>query len=324
MNDILPYGYLIVGLIILTLSADYLVRGAQNIALRLNIFPLVIGLTIVALGTSLPELIVSIRSAILEVPGLAVGNIVGSNIANIMLIIGVGSIISPIPSINKGFIRDCLIMVGATIIFTIMALFQLITAAMGLSLIVLLFIFLCSAYIEARKSGNGAINIIDVEELDQKDITSLGTSTIWTILGLIGVAIGAELLVDGGTSVAENMGVSKEVIGLTMIAIGTSLPELATVIAAAVRRQSELIIGNVLGSNIFNLLGVIGCTAMIRELPISQEILRLDIWIMLGVSILLPVFMYSKNQISRWEGGILIISYIFYVISQFNDSNLIL
>lgn len=324
MNDILPYCYLIVGLIILTLSADYLVRGAQNIALRLNISPLVIGLTIVALGTSLPELIVSIRSAILEVPGLAIGNIVGSNIANIMLIIGVGSIIAPIPSINKGFIRDCLIMVGATIIFTIMAVSQLITAAMGLSLIVLLFIFLCSAYIEARKSGNDAINIIDVEELDQKDITSLATSTIWTILGLIGVAIGAELLVNGGTSVAENMGVSKEVIGLTMIAIGTSLPELATVIAAAARRQSELIIGNVLGSNIFNLLGVIGCTAMIRELPISQEILRLDIWIMLGVSILLPVFMYSKSQISRWEGGILIISYIFYIISQFNDSNLIL
>lgn len=317
MAVFLPYLYLIVGLVLLSGGADYLIRGAVAIAARLNISPLVVGLTIVALGTSLPELVVCVRAAASGAAGIAVGNVVGSNIANILLILGAGALMCPIAANRNHFLRDSALMIGSTVLFIGMAFTGSFATMSGVIMIFLLFAFLVFSYVQGKKHGMDDLGLIDIDEVTPEAVIPVTRATIWVIGGLVGVAIGAELLVDGATTIARSLGVGEEVIGLTMVAIGTSLPELATVVAAAAKKHTDIIVGNVMGSNIFNILGVMGVTATVAEVPVGAQILAFDVWVMAAAAILLVPLMLTGKTLSRREGVACLVLYTTYIAIQY-------
>ncbi len=317
MTEFLPYIKLIIGLVLLSGGADYLIRGAVAVARRFDISPLVIGLTIVALGTSLPELVVCVRAALAGAAGISVGNVVGSNIANILFILGAGALVFPISANRSHFLRDSTIMVGATLLFVGIALTGSFAFGPGLVMVALLFGFLIFSYMQGKKHGAKDLSMIDIDEADVEKTVAPGLATVWILGGLAAVAFGADLLVDGATTIARRLGVGEEVIGLTMVAVGTSLPELATVVAAAARKHTDLVVGNVMGSNIFNILGVMGVTAIVADVPVTAQILSFDIWVMTAVAILLVPFMLSGNVLSRREGAICLLVYVGYIAVQY-------
>lgn len=317
MANFIPYVSLVIGLVFLSGGADFLIRGAVALAARLKISPLVIGLTIVALGTSLPELVVCVRAAMTGAAGIAVGNVVGSNIANILLIVGAGALIFPISANRNHFLRDSLIMLGATTVFIAFALTGSFDQGPGIIMVILLFAFLLFSYQQGRKHGGADLSLIDLDEANPNEVVSVFRASVWVVGGLVAVAVGAELLVGGATTIARNIGVSEEVIGLTMVAIGTSLPELATVVAAAVKKHTDIIVGNVMGSNIFNIFGVMGTTAIVSEVQVPTQILSFDIWIMAASAILLIPAMMSGNVISRREGIVCLALYTAYIAVQY-------
>lgn len=317
MAEIAPYIYLVVGLVLLSVSANYLIRGAVDLASLLNIPLLVVGLTVVAFGTSLPELVVCVRAALAGSSGIAVGNIVGSNIANILLIIGAGALIFPITAQRSHFIRDSMIMIGASVIFVAFALSGSFGSVAGTVMLVCIVAFLLFSYLQGKKHGGADLTMIDLEEASPGAEISPYLASAWVVGGLVGVAVGAELLVGGATTIARSLGVSEEVIGLTMVAIGTSLPELATVIAAAAKKHTDVIVGNVMGSNIFNIFGVMGVTAIVADVPVADQILSFDIWVMMAVAILLIPVMLGGNALSRREGGIFLVLYFSYIAVQY-------
>lgn len=315
--EVVPFIYLVVGLVLLSAGADYLIKGAVAVAASLNISPLIVGLTIVALGTSLPELVVCVRAAMEGAAGIAVGNVVGSNIANILLILGAGALIFPITANRTHFLRDSSIMLGATALFFGVSLTGSFTAPAGALMVGLLFAFLVFSYIQGKKHGIDDLGLIDLDEANPEESVSTATSWVWVLGGLIAVAVGAELLVTGATTIARGLGVSEEVIGLTMVAVGTSLPELATVVAAARKRHTDLVVGNVMGSNIFNILGVMGTTAMVAKVPVTAQILSFDIWVMTGVAVLLVPFMLTGRMLTRREGFTCLVFYVGYIAIQY-------
>lgn len=317
MSALLPYIYLIIGLVLLSLSADYLIRGAVDLASRLKISPLVVGLTIVAFGTSLPELVVCVRAALEGAAGIAVGNVVGSNIANILLIIGAGALIFPISANRNHFLRDSTIMVAATTLFIFFAWSGAFGKTAGVFMVFCLFAFLLFSYWQGRKHGSADLTMIDLDEANPEKSVSAALATTWVLSGLIGVAVGAELLVSGATTVARSLGVSEEVIGLTMVAIGTSLPELATVVAAAVQKHTDVVVGNVMGSNIFNIFGVMGVTALVADIPVAEQILAFDVWIMAGAVALMVPLMLTGRVFSRKEGAACLSLYAIYIGIQY-------
>ncbi len=321
MTAFLPYVYLIIGLILLSGGAGYLIQGALAVAARLKVSPLVAGLTIVALGTSLPELVVCVRAAMAGAPGIAVGNVVGSNIANILLILGAGGLMCPISANRDHFLRDSIILLGATVIFIGFALTGSFSCIPGLIMIVLLVTFLLFSYQQGKKHGIDDLSMVDMDEVNPEHAITAIRASLLIIGGLIAVALGAELLVNGATTVARSLGVSEEVIGLTMVAIGTSLPELATVIAAAAKKHTDVIIGNVMGSNIFNIFGVMGTTAIVADVPVAAQILSFDIWIMAATVILLIPIMFSGNVLSRREGVVCLMLYAAYISAQYIGVN---
>jgi cation:H+ antiporter len=317
LAEILPYIYLIIGLILLSVSADYLIRGAVDLASLLKVSPLVVGLTIVAFGTSLPELVVCVRAALEGASGIAVGNVVGSNIANILLIIGAGAVIFPISISRSHIIRDGGIVVAASLIFIGFALTGHFGAGAGLFMVTGIIAFLVFSYWQGRKHGAADLTMIDLEEAKAENAASPILASVWVVGGLVGVAVGAELLVNGATTVARSLGVTEEVIGLTMVALGTSLPELATVVAAAKKQQTDVIVGNVMGSNIFNIFGVMGITSLVADVPVAPQVLSFDIWVMLVVAILLIPLMLSGNALSRREGAMFLAAYCAYIAVQY-------
>lgn len=317
MTEFLPYLYLFIGLILLSGGADFLIRGAVAIASSMNISPLVVGLTVVALGTSLPEFVVCVRAAMEGASGIAVGNVVGSNIANILLILGAGALIFPITANRNHFLRDSAIMLGATVLFVALSLTGTFTFIPGAAMLLLLFAFLLFSYIQGKKHGIDDLGLIDLGEAEPETVVPMLKASIWVLGGLVAVAVGAELLVNGATTIARGLGVSEEVIGLTMIAIGTSLPELAAVVAAARKRHTDIVVGNVMGSNIFNILGVMGATAMVADVPVTAQILSFDIWVMLGVAVLLVPFMLTGKSLSRREGFVCLAIYVGYIAVQY-------
>jgi cation:H+ antiporter len=304
------------GLVILLVCGELLVRGSVALAEQMGISKLVIGFTIVAFGTSAPELVVCIQAALDGAPGIAIGNVVGSNIANVLLVLGVPALIYPIVCDTKSAMRDNLIMVGGSLLFLILAWNGIIDFWKGAILLGLLIAIILRSYLRARKEGDeGAKEAL--EEYEQNMPKSIWISILFIILGLAGLILGSRLLVEGAVTIAKVAGVSDEIIGLTLVALGTSLPELATSIIAAVRRHGDVAIGNVLGSNLFNITGIIGLTAMIKPLSAPTQILHFDLWIMLFVSVLLiPIFL-SKRPVGRVLGGFFCAAYLVYIAAQF-------
>ncbi|NNG05596.1 MAG: calcium/sodium antiporter [Inquilinus sp.] len=303
------------GLVLLMVGADFLVRGAVGAARCMGISPLVIGLTVVALGTSLPELVVSLEAALDGTPQLAVGNIVGSNIANILLILGVAGLISPIRCSRMAIFRDGTAMMAATAIFVAAGLLGTLGRAFGALSLFLLASYMVLSYYSDRGSGDG----VHAEEADEIEPIAggLGTSVVAVIGGLTGVILGAELLVDGAVGLARAFNVSEEVIGLTLVAFGTSVPELATTVVAAIRRHADVALGNVLGSNLFNLMGVMGVVAIVVPVDLPAQIARFDIWVMSGVSVLMIQFMYTGLRLSRLEALLFLAAYFVFLLIEF-------
>lgn len=304
------------GLVILLVCGELLVRGSVALAEQMGISKLVIGFTIVAFGTSAPELVVCIQAALDGAPGIAIGNVVGSNIANVLLVLGIPALIYPIVCDNRSALRDSMVMISGSILFMVLAWSGMIDLWKGAILLGMLVAVILRSYFRARKEGDeGAEEAL--EEYEQNMPKSIWISLLFILLGLGGLVLGSRLLVHGAVTIATIAGVSDEIIGLTLVALGTSLPELATSIIAAVRRHGDVAIGNVLGSNLFNITGIIGVTAMIEPLSAPAQILHFDLWIMLFVSLLmLPIFL-SKRPIGRILGGVFCIAYVAYITAQF-------
>lgn len=296
--------YVLGGLIALFFGGEALVRGAVGIARRLAIPPLLIGLTVVGFGTSTPELLVSVDAALGGVPDIAIGNIVGSNIGNILLIVGLSALVWPIRVMGGTLRRDTTVMMAATV--ALLPLFWMgeIGRLSGALLFAALMGYLIWAY---RHPGPEA------DEEDTSPLLPLWQTALWVAFGLGALMLGARFLVDGAVNIARGMGVSEAFIGLTIVAIGTSLPELATSLIAALRKQSEIAIGNIVGSNIFNVLGILGVTAMVSPIPVADRFFSFDLPVMIAVSAVLTALLLLRPQIGRISGLALLVAYAAYV-----------
>lgn len=308
------------GLIVLVLAGDALVRGAVNLALRLGIPALIVGLTVVAFGTSAPELLVSVDAVLGGAPALALGNVVGSNTANILLVLGIPALITAM-AVDRSLSGDFLVMMAAAVLFIALAFAGPFGPWHGAVLLAGLAMMLGHSYVRARAHRAAECATGPCDEDEPLEGTEAGISggriALYLLAGLIGLPLGAHYLVEGAVNVASVLGVSDAVIGLTLVAVGTSLPELATTVAAALRRQGGVAMGNVIGSNIFNLLGIIGIAALIGPIPVPETMLRWDLWVMLGSSALLGVFVFTGRSIGRLAGLGLIGLYVLYVVMLF-------
>lgn len=300
------------GLVILLLAGDLLVRGAVNMALRLGIPALIVSLTIVAFGTSAPELLISIRALLDNAPGLALGNVVGSNTANVLLVLGLPALISRLHTSNSDSQKSYVTMIMVSVGFIVMCFMGPITWVDGLVFLVVLAVILGDQAREAMAHRRAAAGEEDIEGVDPD--MAWWKIAVFLVLGLIGLPVGADLLVDSALVIAKNFGVSDSVIGLTLVALGTSLPELATTVMAAIRRQADVAIGNVIGSNVFNLLAIIGIASLFGSIPVDPAFLRFDLWVMLGASAILAPFVFtSRLDLTRRWGMLLTALYLVYV-----------
>jgi cation:H+ antiporter len=310
----ITYLALIAGLISLVITGDLLVRGAVGMAERLGIPALIIGLTIVAFGTSAPELVISMKAAATGAPGIAIGNIVGSNIANILLVLGAPSLIFATVCSGPGTRRNALFMVAVTLGFVALASDGSLSRLDALVMLSLLGVFLYDNYRSARRHRKQAQDALEDEFGD------IGTKPPWLLgvfllIGLVGLPLGANLTIFGATQIARDWGVSETAIGLTVVAIGTSLPELVASVMAAFHRQSAVAIGNVIGSNIFNLLAIMGTTAAVFPLPVPPDLFVPDMWIMVLTSLCVLPFIFLSRSITRPIGIIMVLLYAGYVVS---------
>ncbi|MEX3008247.1 calcium/sodium antiporter [Hoeflea sp. TYP-13] len=307
---------LIAGLTLLLFAGDYLVRGAVAMAEKLGISPLIIGLTIVALGTSAPELFVSLKAAFTGVYGIAIGNVVGSNIANVLLVLGAPALIAPIACREGGIGFSLLVMALLTVILMLMMGTGVLTHIDGLILVAILGIFLAWQFKTARKDRAAALRGDYHDELDEVP-TQNSRIAAYLLFGLIGLPIGASLTVNGAVDIARLFGVSETVIGLTIVAIGTSLPELVTTVMAAWRGSGAVAIGNVIGSNIFNIGAILGITSFLHPLLVPAHIVYIDMWIMAAVTVLLIILAVGSRPINRLGGFIMLALFVTYVTAVF-------
>lgn len=300
----MEYLLLIGGLAVLIGGGEVLVRGAVGIASKFKLSPLVIGMTIVSFGTSAPELIVSLKAALSGSPEIAIGNVVGSNIANIALVLGLTAIILPIPVAVATLKRDWPIMMFLSLLFFVFILNGMLDNWEGFIFVGLLLGYIIYQLKSSKKK----------EEEEDTDIVKqhILVSILFITVGVIGLAFGADWLVQGAVTIAKNFGVSEHIISVTIVAFGTSVPELVTSIVAAVKKQMDISVGNLIGSNIFNILAVLGITAIFKEIPISETVISNDIFWVLGTSFLMLPLMLNYT-ISRWKGALLFLSYLLYV-----------
>lgn len=296
---------LIFGIVVVLKSADWLTNGAVGLATKLGISQIVIGLTIVAIGTSMPEFFVSIVSAVKGTPDLAVGNIVGSNIFNVLLIVGVAATVAPIAIQRATVRRDIPIAIVASIMLTFMMLDDNISR---IDALILFAAFIAFIWITLRNSKNDA----NEKDASTEKVIPTWKSVLFIIFGLVGLVLGSNIFVDNASSLAHGWGISDAVIGLTIVAGGTSLPELATSAVAARKGDSGIAIGNVLGSNVFNILMILGLTGIISPMHI-QNITYIDMTVMVISMALFWMFSFTKLRVERWEGCVLIACFLGYI-----------
>ena len=304
--------FVVLGLVTLLLAGDFLVRAAVNLALRLGISALVVSLTVVAFGTSAPELLIVLSAMADDAPGLAMGNIVGSNTANILLVLGLPALAAGLYTTGFDTKKAFISMILATVLFIILAFMGPFSWWHGgLMLAVLAAILLDQAW-TARRVSRVAVA---TEDLNGVDTSMPGWKiTLYLLFGLVGLPLGAKVLVVNAEIIAREFGVPETAIGLTLIAVGTSLPELATTTVAAIRRQADVALGNVIGSNMFNLLAIIGIAALVGPIPVADEFLRFDLWVMLAASFLLIPFVFFGRNITRIWGAALTLLYMAYLL----------
>lgn len=307
---ILSIGALGLGMYLLFKGGDWTIDAAVFLAKKFGVSPLVIGFTIVAFGTSLPELLVSLNANMAGSPGIAIGNVIGSNVANILLVVGVTSFFATLHAIPRVILRDVIVMMLSSALMMALMIHGSISQIAGWAMIGVLIAYVLWQYAMASKGK------IEVEEIENPNYKNFFHGFVFLLLGLVAIAAGAEFLVRGAKVSATIIGVPEDVIGLSVIAIGTSLPELSTCIIAAMKRQSDIIIGNILGSNVFNILMIIGVTASVKAIPqeaIAPQIISLDMWVMFGVSLLFSLLLLFYKKINRFIGGAFVAGYVFYI-----------
>lgn len=313
------------GFALLLLGGEFLVRGAVRLASALGVSPLVIGLTIVGFGTSTPELVTSVQAALVGAPGIAYGNIVGSNIANILLIGGVSALLFPIAITSQGLQRDGMVMMIVAMAFVAMAALSPMPRLIGAVGLLCLAGYIYLAFRSERQTlhGNhGAAfdKALALQTTDQATLAPAQSKGGWSaaliaLAGLALVVLGGRLLVTGAVDLARDFGISETVIGLTIVAVGTSMPELVTSIVAGFKRQGEVAFGNIVGSNIYNILGIASSTALIAPGAVPAQIVGFDNLVMLAVTALFVLLAWTGMRISRWEGAVLLLGYVIYFLT---------
>ena len=316
MIDFILILKLIAGFGLLVVGGDFLVRGALAFGVKRDISPLIVGVTVVAMGTSAPEMVVSVLSAMTGHAQIAVGNVIGSNIANVLLVLGVPVLIHPITTQQEGLRDQVYWMLMVTLGFTLVCLITDLNFWVGIAMLASLAIFL-------QQSVKGSIPLPALNEVTEElDDLPKENHSYLRIAGLIGFGVlalpfGADLVVDAGSTLAVSLGVSESVIGLSVFALGTSLPELASTTVAAVYRNSDVALGNVLGSNLFNILAVLGVTLMLTDIQVDEAFLRMDIWVMMGCATLLWFYCIVGVSIGRVSGIFFLVGYVAYISSLF-------
>lgn len=307
----MEFVWLLISLVILYFGAEWLVGGASSLAARLRISPLIIGLTIVSMGTSAPELVVSVKAAMAGQSALSIGNVLGSNLFNTALILGVSALIIPLTVKRQLLKVDVPVMVGATLLFLIMFLDGKLSFTESIILVGLFISYMAYLLIVSLKNKETNENndiIIRIYKHWAIDVSLIG-------LGLVGLIYGSDLLVDNAIVIAKNLGMSEAMIGLTIVAAGTSIPELATSIVAALKRQTDIAIGNVVGSNTFNLLLILGTAGAIHPIQ-TPDINITDSLFLLGTGLLLWLFMKTSTKLGRFQGLIFLLAYIGYYVMK--------
>lgn len=306
------YFWLILGLATLIIGGEFLVRGAVGIAKKFHISPLVIGMTVVSFGTSAPELMVSLDAAMGGHPDIAIGNVIGSNIANLALVLGLTVLIFPIVVDRNSKVVDWPMMMLATILFFVFSWDLMIEPWEGTVLFSLLVIFTFVLVRNSRRKTKAALAESDDEVANVKDKPLL--SGLFLVVGLVGLYFGAGWLLDGAVDIAKYAGMDERMIGVTVVAFGTSVPELVTSAVAAFKKQTDISVGNLIGSNIFNIMAVIGLTSMVHPIPISnKEALNWDMWWVVGIAAALLPLMIIGKKIGRFKGLLLFGSYVVYI-----------
>jgi cation:H+ antiporter len=308
--------FLTLGLVILVGAGDALVRGAVALSLQFGIPAIIISATVVAIGTSAPELLISVQAALADAPGIALGNVVGSNIANVLLVLGVPALIVPIAGCGPDAHRNLYLMLVATVLFSALVLSGTIFWWGGLALVLVAAFMIWDSVRIARaaRAGRNHEALDALAELEDVDPEMARWKVLLLIaVGIAGLPLGAHFLIDGARGIARDFGVSEAAIGLTVVALGTSLPELATTVMAALRRHADVAIGNVIGSNIFNITAVIGAAALAAPLAVPGEIASRDLWVMIGASIVLTPFVLGCRRIGRPVGGVFLLLYGVYI-----------
>lgn len=314
MNFIL----LAIGVALLTAGGETLIRGSLAAASRLGVSPLLCGLVIVGFGTSAPELVVSVSAAIGKEPDIAVGNVVGSNIGNGLLILGVCALIKPLQVRPIALKRDALTGIAASVLVLVLATGGTLGRIDSALLLGAFLAYLAWAYWSERfKAAPSA----EVHAAEADEISALPKNVAWTVAYVVGGLLlligGSRVLLTGAVGISQDIGVSEAVIGLILVAVGTSLPEFTISVLATLRNHADVAVGNVLGSNIFNLLGILGVSSLLQPLSINERILNFDQWVMLGTSVLVLVLLYTGNRLTRLEGGVLLAAYTGYCVLSF-------
>lgn len=308
--------FLIIGLIVLVLGGEFLVKGAVGFSSAMKISPLIIGMTVVAFGTSAPELIVSLTSSLDGTPDIAVGNVVGSNIANIALVLGITVLIFPIVADRQTKRLDLPMMLFATFLFFFFAKDGLLTLIEGVVLLLTIITFTIFLIRKGRKQSIASGN--DIDWTEERNVSNYWRALFFLHLGFVGLYFGADWFIDGAVGVADILLPNNEnkeaIIGVTVVAFGTSAPELVASCVAAYRKQTDISIGNLIGSNIFNILVVLGVTSTVTPIPVSQELLEFDILWMIGVALLLVLLVAIGSRIGRLKGAIFLSTYIGYIV----------
>jgi cation:H+ antiporter len=309
-----PILSIVAGFVLLFAGGEALVRGSVAVATRLGVSKLVIGLTLVGFGTSMPEMVTSLRAALAGSPGIAVGNVVGSNIANVLLILGVSALVHPLLCDPAALRRDGMAMMAATVALVGLAVAGTVGRIGGGLLLAGLAAYLALTFISERRNGSksAAMHVHEAEDAMPAN-PSLPLNAILALGGIVAVIAGAGFLVEGASTLARRAGISDGVIGLTVVAVGTSLPELATSVVAAYKRHADVALGNIIGSNIFNILAILGVTAVVEPLAIPAEMAHFDVWVALATALALMVFAFSGLRVSRTEGAIFVTAYAGYV-----------
>ncbi len=305
---------IIAGLVLLVLGGEGVVRGSIAIAHHLGVSKLFIGLVLVGFGTSTPELVTTLNAVLIGSPGIAVGNVVGSNIANILLILGLTAVIRPIDCDPKSFKRDAPVLAAATALCIVFAVLGEFGRVSGVIFIAALAAYISVTYRTERRRPDESAALHEHEaELAEPSPQSLWLAVPIAFLAIAVLIAGADLIVHGSVELARSLGVSETIIGLTLVAVGTSLPELAASMVAAYRRQAELAFGNIVGSNIFNVLGILGVTGLIVPISVPAIGLNYDLWILAATTMLLMVFAVTDRRLSRAEGAIFLACYAAYL-----------